>query len=531
MSLHHSPLSPHVRVASFYGPHTIRDKHAVEPVLDTLLKDNCILPGDYNGVTQSGHTTALRPNLWPWLIAKERSRALSDLLAPHCHSTTYTRVRRYGGTKCYIDRGHGTRTFCALFQSTAASVLDFFSVNGAQDHDPIVIHTVPWSTPNVPPPRCGQWNRRDVQRFQRHIEQLTPSQPVPDTYSEVEATYATLCAHMLTAMNTVNEAKPDPSRSSCDITDCTSVVPQLAKQAKRRSKIFYRRDKHTLLSPPAQSTSPVPSRKIQRILQRNNPWSTEAGQHIPQYPQLDNPAPPTYDALRTLARAARKKSPGPDGIPPHLLSILPATTFATVHACVSLCYQTGDIPLPWLVSETLCLYKGKGSWQDPDRWRPIAMSNFIYRLLMRWVYRRFGTPLRLLRLISLALEYGATYIRGCPESVFRTTHGVKQGCPLSCFLFVIAFRIPLPYLHVRGIPFSAYVDDISSPALRGRSPHVSTTVQEDLALIGCQLNIIKSEALPVACPPPRPTRRAQISSSLVARTGINRLPVDQSTVC
>ena len=78
---------------------------------------------------------------------------------------------------------------------------------------------------------------------------------------------------------------------------------------------------------------------------------------------------------------------GPDGIPPYLLSTLPATTFATVHACVSLCYQTGDIPLPWLVSETLCLYKGKGSWQDLDRWRPIAMSNSIYRLLMRWVYR------------------------------------------------------------------------------------------------------------------------------------------------
>ena len=61
LSLHHSPLSPHVRVASFYGPHTIRDKHAIEPVLDTPLKDNCILLGDYNGVTQSSHTTALRP--------------------------------------------------------------------------------------------------------------------------------------------------------------------------------------------------------------------------------------------------------------------------------------------------------------------------------------------------------------------------------------------------------------------------------------------------------------------------------------
>ena len=263
------------------------------------------------------------------------------------------------------------------------------------------------------------------------------------------------------------------------------------------------------------------------------------------------------------------KSPrGQTAYPRDLLSILSATTFATVHACISLCYQTGDIPLPWLVSETLCLYKGKGSWQAPDSRRPIAMSNSIYRLLMRLVYctlypllspllhprqfsgrqgtspahgtqtflydidhldnieailafdvhhafdslpkalismalQWFGTPLRLLRLISLALEYGATYIRGCPESVFRTTHSVDQGCPLLCFLSVIVSEIPLRYLNVRGIPFSAYVDDISSPALRGRSQHVSTTVQEALALMRCQLNIKKSDALP-ALPPPYP---------------------------
>ena len=118
------------------------------------------------------------------------------------------------------------------------------------------------------------------------------------------------------------------------------------------------------------------------------------------------------------------------------------------------------------------------------------------KALIRLALQRFGTPLRLLRLISLALEYGATYNRGCPESVCRTTHGVKQGCPLSCFLFVIVFEIPLRYLHVRGIPSSAYVDDISSPALRGRSQHVSTTVREALALIGCHHNIPAPPALP-----------------------------------
>ena len=61
--------------------------------------------------------------------------------------------------------------------------------------------------------------------------------------------------------------------------------------------------------------------------------------------------------------------------------------------------------------------------------------------LISMALQSFRTPLRLLRLISLTLEYGATYIGGCPESVFRTTHGVKQGCPASCFLFVIFFEI------------------------------------------------------------------------------------------
>ena len=58
-----------------------------------------------------------------------------------------------------------------------------------------------------------------------------------------------------------------------------------------------------------------------------------------------------------------------------------------VHSCKTHCHIHGHIPHAWLTSETLCLFKTKGAWQEPDRWRPIAMSNSIYRLLMRWVYR------------------------------------------------------------------------------------------------------------------------------------------------
>ena len=117
---------------------------------------------------------------------------------------------------------------------------------------------------------------------------------------------------MLEATRVVNDShaptrEPDP----CN-TDWASVVKQLAKQAKRRSKLFYLRVKHSLLSPPAQSTLPVPVCKIQRILQRNTPWSEDAASLIRLVERLHDPPPPTVPELRSLAKAARKRFPGPD---------------------------------------------------------------------------------------------------------------------------------------------------------------------------------------------------------------------------
>ena len=46
------------------------------------------------------------------------------------------------------------------------------------------------------------------------------------------------------------------------------------------------------------------------------------------------------------------------------------------------------MPTTFMHSQTICLYKGKGQWQDPDWWRPNAMSNSIYRLNMRGVHAK-----------------------------------------------------------------------------------------------------------------------------------------------
>ena len=107
----------------------------------------------------------------------------------------------------------------------------------------------------------------------------------------MEHTYSLLTTHMLTAMREVNEQKPPPPRTNTDVTDWSMVVRQLAKQAKRRSNVFYRRVENTLLTPLSQSTLPTPTRKIQRILQRNTPWSSRALDLVPQQSPLPDPPP------------------------------------------------------------------------------------------------------------------------------------------------------------------------------------------------------------------------------------------------
>ena len=104
-----------------------------------------------------------------------------------------------------------------------------------------------------------------------------------------------------------------------------------------------------------------------------------------------------------------------------------------------------------------------------NRWEAIFSFDMYHafdsppKILIREVLQRMGTPTKLLLLISTVLEHGSTFIRGTPDEIFGTTHGVKQGCPLSCFLFVIVFEIPLLYIHSHNIILSAYVDDISTP--------------------------------------------------------------------
>ena len=219
LHLHPNPLMPPVRIASFYGPHKIRDKRPLEPIIDSLLRENIILLGDFNGTTHSSHATTLTTNLWPWLIAKEKSGVLTDLLLPHKTSVPYTRVRRFAGAKSYIDRAYGSRLFHGIFNTSSAEVILFKSVHGASDHDPIVIRTIPWTAPRLPEARCALWNRRDLQLYRTIIASSSQDVHAPECYTDVQLTYDKLCHRMLDAMRQVNSAKTPLATPSTDASD------------------------------------------------------------------------------------------------------------------------------------------------------------------------------------------------------------------------------------------------------------------------------------------------------------------------
>ena len=119
------------------------------------------------------------------------------------------------------------------------------------------------------------------------------------------------------------------------------------------------------------------------------------------------------------------------------------------------------------------------------------------RLLIIQTLDEFGIPPPLLRIIQPVLQKGTNTLRGMEETGIDKTHGIRQGWPVSCLLFVVVFNIALCNLDLAHLSFVAFVDDITVVVPRGQAQRTAETVQSAMGKIGCQLNVTKSEFLPV----------------------------------
>ena len=191
-------------------------------------------------------------------------------------------------------------------------------------------------------------------------------------------------AHMLSSMNTINGQHP--SKPSHKAPEWSSHVKSLLRLARRNPKMFFRRAKADGLIPMRNPCPPMDPAFLKRLVQETLPFDPTVIDVMPSpESSIPNLPIPTDDQLFHHARVPRAKSPGPDGIPPYLVYLLPPRLFHLSANCIRLSLSLQS-PLPRFFDASLIgLFKPKKDWWAPNAWRPIAMSTAYYRIGMRFV--------------------------------------------------------------------------------------------------------------------------------------------------
>jgi len=122
-----------------------------------------------------------------------------------------------------------------------------------------------------------------------------------------------------------------------------------------------------------------------KLVQTSNPWDPTFIESLPSHPESPSIPLPTDEELRKLSRTPRAKSPGPDGIPPYLLYILPENLFHWIASGIRLSLQLHHLLPHFLNSVLVGIFKNKERWWEPSSWRPICMSTASYRIGARYL--------------------------------------------------------------------------------------------------------------------------------------------------
>ena len=90
-----------------------------------------------------------------------------------------------------------------------------------------------------------------------------------------------------------------------------------------------------------------------------------------------------------IKKFKRNKSPGPDGVPIELFQWLDDDTLEPILTHINTCWESGTITEGMNDANIAVLHK-KGSTENPENYRPIALLNTTYKIIASIIQRRLA---------------------------------------------------------------------------------------------------------------------------------------------
>ncbi|WP_317205757.1 reverse transcriptase family protein, partial [Janthinobacterium sp.] len=136
---------------------------------------------------------------------------------------------------------------------------------------------------------------------------------------------------------------------------------------------------------------------------------------------LTHVAPPPFtleDVKNVCGRVRLKTALGPDNMSPYFLRHGGGTLHSALFLFFSICFGHGFIPSAFVNANVVTLYKGEGNVNDPNNYRPIAITSVIMRVWERLIQ---PTLLNVMQQAGIPAphQFGFTKQRSTHDAIFR----------------------------------------------------------------------------------------------------------------
>ncbi|XP_077543554.1 uncharacterized protein LOC144155776 [Haemaphysalis longicornis] len=124
------------------------------------------------------------------------------------------------------------------------------------------------------------------------------------------------------------------------------------------------------------------------------------------------------------ARMDGRTASGSDGIPARLIQLLGPKALMVLAEAISMVLQGTVVPPSWHVSRLKPLYKGAGDRRDPANYRPICVTQVLYRVTMQVIRQRLESWAEMEGVLG-ALQNGFRKGRRIEDNLFVVTQCIE----------------------------------------------------------------------------------------------------------